>query len=80
MLREMAAFLRGPPARKATAVCRADLPTAAALRHARQRAFAIRHALIELRVGWLHIRSMELRPGEALLGQTTGGVCVVLLQ
>lgn len=50
VLREVALALRGPPERRAAIICRNELETRASKRIALQRAWALRHALVELGV------------------------------
>ncbi len=80
MMKEIAAVLRGPPPRASSAVCMAELKTAGALRRARQRALAMRHALIELRVPQEAVQAVWLRPGESFPGYQLGPVCTVVLR
>jgi len=62
MLREVAAALRGPPVHPALVLCRSDNATGAARRNALQRAWSLRHALVELGVS---ARELQARGADA---------------
>lgn len=59
MLREIATALLGPPTRPATVVCRGDVDTQVARRNALQRAWALRHALVEYGVSPASVQTLS---------------------
>ena len=72
MVREAARVIAGPPPRPAEVVCRAEaeVPSKVQLRNARQRAVAIKHALVEagaparmIAVAWVSPNKQALRAG-----------------
>jgi len=68
VLREVAMALRGPPERRAAIICRNEVDTGASKRIALQRAWALRHALVELGVSrWGLLPRAEDAQGQAKL-------------